>query len=91
MGNGESITKRRTGESGKEEKETENRGIGESENWEMAERINSYRDLRVYQSAMDAAMRIFQLTKLFPAEEKYSLVDQMRRSSRSVCANIAEA
>src|SRR5712692_5202504 len=57
----------------------------------MAERINSYRDLRVYQSAMDAAMRIFQLTKLFPSEEKYSMVDQMRRSSRSVCANIAEA
>ena len=57
----------------------------------MAERINSYRDLRVYQSAMDAAMAIFQLTKRFPSEEKYSMVDQMRRSSRSVCANIAEA
>jgi four helix bundle protein len=40
---------------------------------------------------MDAAMRIFEVTKTFPAEEKYSMVDQMRRSSRSVCANIAEA
>ena len=38
-----------------------------------------------------AAMRIFTLTKQFPAEERYSMVDQMRRSSRSVCANIAEA
>jgi len=40
---------------------------------------------------MDAAMEIFRLTKSFPQEEKYSMVDQMRRSSRSVCANIAEA
>ena len=57
----------------------------------MAERITSYKDLRVYQSAMEAAMRIFQLTKSFPSEERYSMVDQMRRASRSVCANIAEA
>ncbi len=57
----------------------------------MGERINSYKDLRVYQSAMDVAMKIFELTKHFPVEEKYSLVDQIRRSSRSVCANIAEA
>jgi len=41
--------------------------------------------------AMDAAMQIFEITKGFPAEEKYSLVDQIRRSSRSVCANLAEA
>jgi four helix bundle protein len=40
---------------------------------------------------MDAAMRIFEITKTFPAEERFSLVDQIRRSSRSVCANIAEA
>ena len=53
--------------------------------------ISSYKELRVYQAAMDAAMRIFELTKRFPSEEKYSMVDQMRRSSRSVCANIAEA
>ncbi len=57
----------------------------------MGERINSYKDLRVYQNAMDAAMEIFELTKDFPKEEKYSLVDQIRRSSRSVCANIGEA
>jgi len=57
----------------------------------MGEKINSYKDLRVFQSAMDAAMEIFELTKSFPPEEKYSMVDQMRRSSRSVCANLAEA
>jgi four helix bundle protein len=57
----------------------------------MGEKINSYKDLRVYQKAMDLAMEIFQLTKTFPKEEKYSLVDQIRRSSRSVCTNIAEA
>jgi four helix bundle protein len=53
--------------------------------------IRHYRELDVYQMAMDAAMRIFEVTKRFPPEEKYSLVDQIRRSSRSVCANIAEA
>jgi four helix bundle protein len=56
----------------------------------MGDRIKSYRDLRVYQGAMDAAMKIFELTKSFPPEEKYSMVDQIRRSSRSVCANVAE-
>ena len=53
--------------------------------------IRSYKELRVYQTAMDAAMKIFELSKRFPAEEKYSLTDQMRRSSRSVCTNIGEA
>ena len=53
--------------------------------------IRSYRELRVYQSSLDAAMEIFELTRGFPPEEKYSLVDQIRRSSRSVCANIGEA
>lgn len=53
--------------------------------------IQSYSELRVYQAAIDAAMEIFHLSKLFPTEEKYSLTDQMRRSSRSVCANIGEA
>lgn len=53
--------------------------------------IRSYRELRVYQNSFEAAMKIFELTKNFPAEEKYSMVDQMRRSSRSVCANLAEA
>jgi len=54
-------------------------------------KILSYRELRVYRSAIDLAMEIFELTKSFPPEEKYSLTDQIRRSSRSVSANIAEA
>ena len=57
----------------------------------MTERIKNYKELRVYQNAMEAAMEIFQITKQFSPEEKYSLADQIRRSSRSVCANIAEA
>ena len=57
----------------------------------MAQKISSYKELHVYQNAMQAAMEIFELTKRFPPEEKYSLVDQTRRSSRSVCTNIAEA
>ena len=52
--------------------------------------IRSVRDLRVYVAAQDAAMRIYSLSTAFPREELYSLTDQVRRSSRSVCANIAE-
>jgi four helix bundle protein len=52
--------------------------------------IRHFRELEVYQRAFQAAMRIFQITRTFPPEEKYALVDQMRRSSRSVCANLAE-
>jgi four helix bundle protein len=44
-----------------------------------------------YQAAIEAAMRIFEITKRFPSEERFSMVDQMRRSSRSVCSNIGEA
>ncbi|MBV8886280.1 MAG: four helix bundle protein [Chroococcidiopsidaceae cyanobacterium CP_BM_RX_35] len=55
------------------------------------EAIKSHEDLEVYQMAFDAAMKIFQLSKKFPVEERYSLTDQIRRSSRSVCANLAEA
>jgi four helix bundle protein len=53
--------------------------------------IRHFRELEVYQLAMDNALRIFEVSKLFPKEERYSLTDQTRRSSRSVCANIAEA
>ncbi|MGC1275271.1 MAG: four helix bundle protein [Planctomycetaceae bacterium] len=52
--------------------------------------INCFRDLEVYQVAFERAMDIFELSKTFPREETYSLTDQIRRSSRSVCANIAE-
>ena len=53
--------------------------------------INSFRDLIVYQKAYKLAMEIFEISKSFPKEEKYSLTDQIRRSSRSVTSNIAEA
>jgi four helix bundle protein len=53
--------------------------------------ISSYKELRVYQAAIDAAMKIFELSKSFPVEERYSLTDQIRRASRSVCSNIGEA
>jgi len=51
----------------------------------------SFRDLTVYKKAFALAMEIFEISKKFPAEEKYSLTDQIRRSSRSVCSCIAEA
>ncbi|RAJ11777.1 four helix bundle protein [Olleya aquimaris] len=50
-----------------------------------------FKNLIAYQKAFDLAMQIFEVSKLFPTEEKYSLTDQVRRSSRSVCANMAEA
>ena len=53
--------------------------------------MKHFRDLDVYQKAFGAAMRIFEVTKSFPMDEKYSLVDQIRRSSRAVCSNLAEA
>jgi len=52
--------------------------------------IKSVKDLKVYQMAYQLAMDIFEITKKFPKEETYSLIDQMRRSSRSVAINIRE-
>ena len=74
------------------------KGLGEGEtgrkgDWErrMKLKIKTHEDLDVYRLAFDAAMEIFELSKRFPVEERYSLTDQIRRSSRSVCANLAEA
>ena len=53
--------------------------------------VKRHEDLEVYPIAFEVAMQIFELSKRFPVEERYSLTDQMRRSSRSVCANLAEA
>ena len=52
--------------------------------------LQGHRDLKVYQLAYEVAMEIFNLSTMFPREETYSLTDQIRRSSRSVAANIAE-
>ena len=57
---------------------------------ERKKSIRHFRDLEVYRRAFDAAMQIFEVTKKFPPEERFSMVDQIRRSSRSVCANLAE-
>lgn len=53
--------------------------------------IRSFRELRVYQAAMDSSMQLFELSKTFPSDERFSLTDQVRRCSRSVFANISEA
>lgn len=57
----------------------------------MVDKIKTVRDLEVYKLAFKCAMEIFRVTKSFPPEEKYSLTEQIRRSSRSVCSNLAEA
>lgn len=54
-------------------------------------RINSAKDLEVYKKAYELAMQIFEVSKNFPKEELYSLTNQIRRSSRSVCLNLREA
>ena len=56
----------------------------------MGKLVTRHQYLEVYRKAFEAAMRIFDISKNFPKEETYSLTDQVRRSSRSVCANLAE-
>ena len=68
------------------EHEMERRRSGEA-----AKPIRHFRDLDVYQNALATGLRVYELSKKFPVEERYALTDQIRRSSRSVCANIAEA
>src|SRR3989449_6728524 len=57
----------------------------------MSEKIRSHHELDVYRATFEAAMAVFDASKRFPKEERYSLTDQIRRSSRSVCSNLAEA
>ena len=68
--------------------------VGRGEDWkvgmERKKDLKHFRDLEVYQTAFNTAMRILEITKNFPNEEKFSLTDQIRRSSRSVCSNLAE-
>lgn len=66
----------------------EERGETMSERLEFA---RDYKELKVYQLAFESAMQIYELSRKWPPEEKYSLTDQVRRASRSVCGNIAEA
>lgn len=57
----------------------------------VSRQISSFRDLRVYLAAMELQQSVFEASKLWPREEKFSLTDQVRRSSRSIGANIAES
>jgi four helix bundle protein len=57
----------------------------------MSVAIRGHRGLDVYKRAFSVSMQIFEVSKCFPKEETYSLTDQARRASRSVCANLAEA
>ena len=57
----------------------------------MTERIESFRDLRVYQAAFELQQEIYNVSKSFPKEEMFALTDQIRRSSRAIGANLAEA
>jgi four helix bundle protein len=57
----------------------------------QSERINSAKDLKVYKAAYDLAMKVFEISKSFPPEERYALTSQIRRSSRFVCLNLREA
>lgn len=66
-------------------------GVGVWEREKIVALVKHFRDLRVYRQALEAASRIFKLSKAWPKEERYSLTDQIRRSSRYVCANVAEA
>jgi four helix bundle protein len=65
--------------------------VGEGERGRHTMRIQKHTELDVYKKAFAVAMEIFEASKAFPREETYSLTDQIRRSSRSVCANLAEA
>jgi len=75
------------GRSLKTEMETERKGMQN----DVTGRISSFRDLRVYQLAFELQQELFEISKLFPLEERYALTDRLRRSSRSVGANLAEA
>ncbi len=57
----------------------------------MAEKILSFKDLRVYKLAFALQQEIFEISKRFPADKRYALTDQIRRASRSIGANLAEA
>jgi len=88
---------RRVGESAKRRTrvETDEKKQHQKPNGRIGEtakkRVRHFRDLDVYQNALETALRVYELSKKFPDGERYALTDQIRRSSRSVCANIAEA
>ena len=91
MGNGRQGVYRRSCAKGKEEKEISCIFVVIAAKYKIMEIIRSHKELIVYQMAFKSSMELFILTKSFPKEEVYSLTSQIRRSSRSVSANLAEA
>lgn len=83
--------KRRDGETEKESLIVQETSGSQGEGKRIVSTIKHYRELNVFQNAMHWVVKIFELTRSFPPEERYSLTDQIRRSSRPVCANIGEA
>ena len=83
------LARRRTNVKTDERNENDNLNSRVSETAKKA--IRHFRDLDVYQNALETGLRVYELSKKFPDGERYALTDQIRRSSRSVCANIAEA
>jgi four helix bundle protein len=80
------------GKTGRGAEGQRSRGAEEKRRVDVMEKlVKTHRDLEVYRLAFDVAMKVFEVSKTFPKEEKYSLTDQIRRSSRSVCSNVAEA
>jgi four helix bundle protein len=71
----------------KKENDSKNGRVGET----AKKAIRHFRDLDVYQNALETGLHVYELSRKFPDGERYALTDQIRRSSRSVCANIAEA
>ncbi|MGI9174290.1 MAG: four helix bundle protein [Rhodothermales bacterium] len=65
--------------------------MDERKRFEVGQPVSRFEELRVYKGAFELAARIFESSAAWPKEERYALTDQVRRSSRSVCANIAEA
>ena len=75
----------------KTDEKTENDNLNGRVSETAKKAIRHFRDLDVYQNALETGLRVYELSKKFPDDERYALTDQIRRSSRSVCANIAEA
>jgi len=85
------VNRRRRRKSVKTDEEKENEKLNGRIGDTPKKAIRHFRDLDVYQNALETGLRVYELSKAFPESERYALTDQIRRSSRAVCANIAEA
>jgi four helix bundle protein len=88
---GERVNRRRRTTSVKTDEQKQNEKLNGRVRETAKKAIRHFRDLDVYQNAFETGIRVYELSKKFPDAERYALTDQIRRSSRAVCANIAEA